>query len=147
MCTEISVAQPNCLNCSINTYPFYKKNNTVKYLIAITPAGLVFFLSKGYGGRASDKAIFQQSGLIHELIPISDSIMVDKGFLDDICDQNFISLIRPPLKKAKMQLSKDDAQKTHKIASARVHVERVIQRLKYYQQEFPGIWFLLLMIT
>lgn len=35
----------------------YKHHDTVKYLISITPQGTVTFLSKGYGGRASDECI------------------------------------------------------------------------------------------
>ena len=39
------------------TWSTYKHHNTVKYLISITPQGTVSFISKGYGGRASDKYI------------------------------------------------------------------------------------------
>ncbi|XP_037517989.2 uncharacterized protein LOC119394756 [Rhipicephalus sanguineus] len=133
-CTEIPVGQPSCLRCAIQSYSYYKKTFTAKYMISVTPAGLIAHISDGYGGRASDKAIFEQSGLISLLDPISDAVMADRGFLiDSICADHLVELIRPPFKKKQKQLSKGDALRTQKIASARVHVERVIQRLKLFK--------------
>ncbi|KAJ8914038.1 hypothetical protein NQ315_017557 [Exocentrus adspersus] len=37
-------------------------------MIGVSPAGLITFLSRGYGGRASDKAIFEQKAKINALI-------------------------------------------------------------------------------
>lgn len=101
-------------------------------MVTVTPSGLIAHISQGYGGRTSDKAVFEQSCLIKQLDPISDAIMADRGFLiDDICADNLIELIRPPFRKQK-QMSKGDALRTQKIASARVHVERAIQRMKIF---------------
>ncbi|XP_070384863.1 uncharacterized protein [Dermacentor albipictus] len=132
-CTEIPIGQPSCLRCALQTYSFYKKGFTVKYMVTVTPSGLITHISQGYGGRTPDKAVFEQSGLIKQLDPISDAIMADRGFLiDDICADHLIELIRPPFKKQK-QMSKGDALRTQKIASARVHVERAIQRMKIFK--------------
>ncbi|XP_075534098.1 uncharacterized protein LOC142567831 [Dermacentor variabilis] len=132
-CTEIPIGQPNCLRCALQTYSFYKKGFTVKYMVTVTPSGLIAHISQGYGGRTSGKAVFEQSGLIKQLDPISDAIMADRGFLiDDICADHLIELIRPPFRKQK-QMSKGDALRTQKIASARVHVERAIQRMKIFK--------------
>lgn len=103
-------------------------------MTGVTPGGLISFLSKGYGGRASDKAIFEQSGLL-DLIKKEEnqSIMVDKGFLiEEICNDYGVKLIRPPFVKNKKPFSEEDALNTGKIASARVHVERDNQRLKVF---------------
>ncbi|XP_049276220.1 uncharacterized protein LOC119387324 [Rhipicephalus sanguineus] len=133
-CTEIPIGQPNCLRCALKSYSFYKKGFTAKYMVTVTPSGLIAHISKGYGGRTSDKAIFEQSCLIKELDPVSDAIMADRGFLiDDICADHLIELIRPPFKKQQKQMSKGDALRTQKIASARVHVERAIQRMKIFK--------------
>jgi len=84
-CTEISVQRPKCLTCRIKCYSNYKSTFTLKFLVGITPGGLISFISKPYGGRSSDKAIFEQSNIIENIQP-PDAIMVDKGFLiDDIC--------------------------------------------------------------
>ena len=56
-CTEIYIERPLNLNARAQTFSNYKSHNTIKYLIGITPAGAVSFLSAGWGGRASDKEI------------------------------------------------------------------------------------------
>ncbi|XP_064462933.1 uncharacterized protein LOC135373797 [Ornithodoros turicata] len=133
-CTEVSVGVPKCLRCRVNTYSHYKKGHTVKYMIGVSPGGLITFISKGYGGRASDKAIFEQSGLVKDLLPGIDSVMVDKGFLiDSICEEHLINVIRPPFLRQKKQFTKSEAMRTRKIAAARVHVERAIQRIKLFK--------------
>lgn len=59
--------------------------------------------------------------------------MVDKGFLiDDTCKINRIKLIRPPFRKKQKQLSAEEAILSTKIASARVHIERLNQILKIF---------------
>ncbi|CAI6349979.1 unnamed protein product [Macrosiphum euphorbiae] len=64
----------------------------------------------------------------------SDAIMVDKGFLiDDLCMSKNIQIIRPPVLKNKIQFSKSEALLNKDIASARVHIERINQRLKVYK--------------
>ena len=51
-------------------------------------------MSKCYGGRASDKVIFEQSKIIEKLNK-KDTIMTDKGFpIDDICKQHNIKFVR-----------------------------------------------------
>ncbi|KAF2890024.1 hypothetical protein ILUMI_16149 [Ignelater luminosus] len=117
----------------MRSYSFYKKDHTIKILIGVSPSGMITYLSKACGGRASDKAIFNKEKIIELLIPGHDAIMVDKGFLiDDECKRNYIKLYRPPfLGRGKSQFSKE-AEETVEIARARVHVERRIQRLKNF---------------
>ncbi|XP_051156762.1 uncharacterized protein LOC127278876 [Leptopilina boulardi] len=133
-CTEINIQKPKNLCCQLATYSFYKSTYTVKYMTGVTPGGLISFLSKGYGGRASEKAIFEQSGLL-ELMKEekNQSIMVDKGFLiEDVCNDYGMKLIRPPFVKNKKQFAEEGALNTCNIDSARVHVERDNQRLKVF---------------
>ncbi|XP_039307180.1 uncharacterized protein LOC120358174 [Solenopsis invicta] len=132
-CTEIKIQKPKDLCCQIATFSRYKSNYTIKFMTGVTPAGLILFVSKCYGGRAFDKAIFEQSKIIQKLNK-KDAIMRDKGFpIDDICKLNDIKLIRPPFLKDKKQFSKTDAILTRNIATARVHIERSNQRLKTFQ--------------
>nr|CAI5842464.1 unnamed protein product [Callosobruchus analis] len=133
-CTEIYVQSPKCLCCRIRFYSQYKSNLTVKFMTGVSPGGLITYISKPYGGRASDKVIFEDCNLISLLDASRDAIMVDKGFLiDDICNLYKIKLIRPPFLRSKTQLTRDESILNAKIASARVHIERSNQRLKIFK--------------
>lgn len=133
-CTEVFVQKTKCQFERIQTYSQYYGGNTIKYMIGVTPDGRISYISKGYGGRVSDKIIFHESGLVRMLQPHVNKIMVDKGFLiEDICAEHFIEIIRPPFLRHQKQFSSADAIKTRKIARARVIVERVIQRLKIFK--------------
>ena len=54
-------------------------HNTIKFLIAVTPCGAICFLSKCWGGRASDRCITKNSGLFDLLKP-GDVVLPDRGF-------------------------------------------------------------------
>lgn len=59
--------------------------------------------------------------------------MVDKGFLiDEVCAQYGVEIVRPYFLKNQSQFSQSDALNTGSIASARVHIERLNQRLKVF---------------
>ncbi|KAF2887926.1 hypothetical protein ILUMI_18248 [Ignelater luminosus] len=115
-------------------YSHYKGRNTIKYLISITPSGLITFLSKSYSGRVSEKAIFSNENVIQKL-DMNDSIMVDKDILiEKECNEHLIKLIRPSfLKKTYKQFSKADAERTTSIGRVRVDVEHAIQRIKIFK--------------
>jgi len=66
-CTEIFIDRPNNLTAQAQTWSNYKHHNTVKYLIGVTPAGAISFLSPGWGGRVSDKEITSKSGFFKQL--------------------------------------------------------------------------------
>ncbi|XP_077277163.1 uncharacterized protein LOC143905551 [Temnothorax americanus] len=132
-CTKIEIQRPKNLCCQITMYSTYKRRYTIKFMKGVTPGGIISFVSKAYGGRASDKAIFEQSLLLQRLKK-GVSVMVDKGFLiDKLCCDYDVKLIRPPFLKDKVQFSENDAVENADIASARVHVERLNQRLKVFE--------------
>lgn len=133
-CTEVPIERPKCLHCRLLTYSHYKGRQTIKFLIGISPAGWITYLSLPFGGRASDKAIFAYSDILEKLESGLDAIMVDKGFMiEDECASSFIQLIRPPFKGKRKQFSPAEVDETKKIAAARIHVERAIQRIKIFQ--------------
>lgn len=103
-------------------------------MTGVSPDGQITFVSRAYGGRASDKNIFEDSNLIERLELHRDEIMVDKGFLIDSFSAAFgIKVVRPPFyskKKKNQQFSEEEAIQTREIAKARVHVERANQRIK-----------------
>ncbi|KMQ84716.1 hypothetical protein RF55_17260 [Lasius niger] len=117
----------------LNTYSHYKGTYTCKFLTGVTPAGNISFISKPYGGRASDKAIFEQSNLKNLLQP-GNAVMVDRGFLiDDTCKMNGWKCIRPPFFKNEKQFTKSEAILTSKIVRARIYIEKSNQRIKAFQ--------------
>ena len=78
-------------------YSHYKGGETIKFLIGISPSGLIIYLSEPFGSRALDKAIFNQSNILDILEPTRDAIMVDKGFsIEEECAAARIQLIIPP---------------------------------------------------
>jgi hypothetical protein len=107
-CMEIPVQKPKCRCYRIKTYSHYRGRNTLKFTTCVSPGGLLTFISKGYGGRASDKCIFEQSGVINKCEPYIDAIMVDKGFLvDKLCARHIIKIERPFfLRKKKIFISR-----------------------------------------
>ena len=51
----------------------------VSFQISLTPAGVVSFVSKGYGGLSSDRHIFEDCGVISKFEK-NTACMVDRGF-------------------------------------------------------------------
>ena len=78
-CSEIFIERPKNLTARAQAWSNYKHNNTSKYLIGITPAGAISFLSLGWGGRVSDKQITKESGFFNK-VSMGDCILADRGF-------------------------------------------------------------------
>ncbi|KAJ1522441.1 hypothetical protein ONE63_001631 [Megalurothrips usitatus] len=128
---EVTVEKPKCIKCRIRLYSQYKKNFTAKVMMVCAPSGLITLCAASFGGRASDKVVTKHTG-VYNLCDLGDALMVDKGFnIDDECKENFIKLIRPPFQRNK-KYSKSESVECAKIARARVHVERVIQRVREF---------------
>nr|XP_054921356.1 uncharacterized protein LOC129382037 [Dermacentor andersoni] len=133
-CTEVEVEKSHCASCRILTYSHYKGVHTVKVLIGVSPGALITFVSDTFSGRASDKACVNVSGVLDQLQPFEDDLMVDKGFnIDDRCTELGVGVIQPPFLRKQTQFSQEGAMKTVQIARARVHVERAIQRMKLFR--------------
>jgi len=131
-CTEIKTEQPNTVEQRVHMYSRYKNAYTVKVLIAITPNGLICFLSKCYGGKASDTFITNDSGFLSKLEP-GDEVLADKGFpsIKVPCDEKQSILVMPPFLH-NGRFTEEEVIETYNIASVRIHIERVFARLKTY---------------
>jgi len=129
-CFEVFLETPSNLGARAWTWSSYKHNNTVKFLIGVAPQGSISFLSKGWGGRTSDKCITENCGLLSKLNP-GDVVLADRGF--DIAEgvgMMGANLHIPAFTKGKKQLSGEEVESTRRIANVRIHVERVIGCLR-----------------
>ncbi|XP_066296152.1 uncharacterized protein [Branchiostoma lanceolatum] len=120
------IQKPRHLELQQLTWSDYKKQNTAKYLIGITPNGTISFISEGYGGRSSDKTITQDSGSL-ELVDPGDVILADRGLTvaSDLVRRQ-VKLEIPPPSSCWIQQTAAAVEKTKKVANARIHVERAI---------------------
>ena len=78
-CTEGFLEKPSVAKAQSQTYSTYKSRNTWKKLIYLTPAGSLSFVSKCYGGCASNQFITEDCHILHKL-QYGDNLMTDKGF-------------------------------------------------------------------
>lgn len=78
-CFEIYMEHPSRPLANSQCWSSYKHHETLKVLISITPTGCISFVSRAYGGRASDKFVTEDSGFIDKLQP-GDVVMADRGF-------------------------------------------------------------------
>ena len=78
-CFEVFIERPTSLMARAQTWSNYKKHNTVKFLIGITPQGSIAFISRGWGGRVSDIHLTENCGLLRNLLP-GDVVLADRGF-------------------------------------------------------------------
>ena len=76
---EVFCERPKALKARAQTYSSYKHHNTVKFLIGIAPQGVITFISKGWGGRVSDKHLTESCGILDKLLP-GDLVLADRGF-------------------------------------------------------------------
>lgn len=129
-CTEIFIERPLNLLARAQTFSHYKKHNTVKFLIGITPTGCISFLSKAWGGRVSDDQLTRSSGILQKLCP-GDVVMADRGFrLQEDFGMLQCELVVPSFTKGKLQLSAKEVELSRAMSRVRIHVERVIGVLK-----------------
>ena len=129
-CFKLFIEKPSNLLAKSCTWSSYKHYNTAKYLISITPQGTISFISKGWGGRVSDKYITEHSGYLNKLSP-GDMVLADRGFnVDDSIAITGARLAIPAFTRGRDQLSAAEIESTRKLANVRIHVERVIGALR-----------------
>ena len=131
-CTEVFIERPRHLELQAQTWSDYKKHNTVKVLVGIAPNGAISFLSKAWEGRASDKKITCESGLLDHL-DHGDLVMADRGFpIQEELLLRGATLLNPPPSSGKEQQTRAEVQKTKAVTNARIHVERAIGRMNRF---------------
>ena len=138
-CSEIFIERPVAYQARAKTYSNYKKHNTAKFLIAISPSGSISFISTVWGGRVSDKVITQKSGFLDLLDP-GDTVLADRGFTisEDLRLHGAKSEI-PSFTRGKSQLTQREVEFSQRLARVRIHVERVIGLMKNKYTILQGI--------
>lgn len=132
-CTELRTEEPPTLEQRRALFSHYKGCYTLKFLIGILPNGTVTFVSEAFGGRTSDTQITLSSGFLRRIEP-EDVVLADKGFpgIRAPAEGQQGIVVLPPFSKGNVQFTYEELQQTYHIAQVRIHVERVIQRIKIY---------------
>lgn len=134
-CTEFPVEQPPEVNQRVHFYSHYKKGYTIKVLVGCTPSGYISLISEGSGGRKTDAQITNHSGLLSLLEP-GDLVLADKGFpeiktrLDELGKN--VLFVMPPFLRSDY-FTAEEVQETREVANLRIHIERIMSRIKTYQ--------------
>ena len=129
-CTEVYIEKPSLPSSQRRTYSQYKSYNTFK-LVSLSPICHFNFVSKLFTGCISDKELVRQSGFL-DVLEEGDVIMADKGFnIQDLLAIHSVRLIAPPI-MTKSTVSARASTATRRVANARVHVERIIRKLKCF---------------
>ena len=95
-CTEGAIEKTSLPKAQAQIYSNYKSKNTWKVLICVTRYGTVSFVSKIYGGCASDRYITETCGIMEKINP-GDTLMADKGFnISELLINKYSKLVIPP---------------------------------------------------
>ncbi|XP_045781879.1 uncharacterized protein LOC123878621 [Maniola jurtina] len=131
--TEIPITKPGNPIAQQVTFSNYNHKNTVKAMIGATPGGLISYISECYGGSVSDRQIIERSELVNRC-DSGDSIMADRGFnVQDIFATKDVTINIPTYLKGKTQIPGIRIVQDRKLASKRVHIERIIGLAKTYK--------------
>ena len=130
MC-RIYIEKPGKSSSQRSTYSQYKSSNTFKLLISMSPILHFNIFSKLYNGSISDKEIVNVSGFLEKL-NTGDAVMADKGFnIQDLLALHNTALIAP-LMMCKSSVSARASTAARRVATSRVHIERMIRQLKLF---------------
>ena len=135
-CTELFCQKPFSLTIQSSLFSHYKDHITYKGLIGISPSGAITFVSELYDGSTSDVEIVKRCGILNkELWSKDDDVMADRGFtIKKQLEPLGVTLNIPSFLAGKDQLSQEEVTESQTIAAVRIHVERAIQRIKYFRQ-------------
>lgn len=141
-CTELKTETPSSLSAQSQLYSEYKSSTTLKALVVTDSRGSFMFSSPLFTGSISDKEICEKGGFFDVLkdllkegfIQEGDSIMADKGFrIDKELAELKLKLNIPPFSTKAGQMSASDVNLTRKIAKHRIHVERIMSKIKNFK--------------
>ncbi|KAJ8687772.1 hypothetical protein QAD02_023566 [Eretmocerus hayati] len=129
--TEFEIEKPSNPRDQQSTFSVYKHRNTYKAVLGCTGAGLISYCSPAYGGSTTDRQIVERSELMTKCDP-GDLVMADKGFdvQDYFAPFNVTCMIPTFVKKGRLPHKK--VMRDRRLASHRIHIERVIGLIKTF---------------
>ena len=77
-CTEIFIERSSLLKANCQAYSMYTSHSTFKALVGLLPSGAITFVSDLWSGRASDKLLVQESGIL-DLLEAGDNVKAEWG--------------------------------------------------------------------
>lgn len=129
--TEFVVEQPPTIEQRVHVFSLQKRLQSSRVY-----ARRFHFVSKCHGRRASDAQITVSSGLINLLEP-GDLVLADKGFpqIKSLLDESGrnILIVVIPLFLHNQPFTEEEVESTYKIAKVRIHIERIMQRIRTFE--------------
>lgn len=102
-------------------------------MVGINQSGAISFISDVYESSISDKDIFKKSGILNKLNE-GDLVMVDRVFnIRDLLLKKGADTGIPPYLGDRANLTPQEEAQKRTIAKLRIHVERVIERMKKFK--------------
>ncbi|XP_052697412.1 uncharacterized protein LOC128175656 [Crassostrea angulata] len=137
-CTEIFIQRSSSLVNQNQSFSNYKHHTTLKFLVGITPSGVISFVSEGFDGRVSDRRMIERTCIL-DLMEEGDGVMADKGFtIKNMLEKKGCTLNIPPFRSSSNQFTTQEVLNIQEIAKLRIHVERAICRVKNFHI-FDGV--------
>nr|XP_023012459.1 uncharacterized protein LOC111502577 [Leptinotarsa decemlineata] len=142
-CTEIKVRKSKILTDRLESFLYFKNTLALKVLTGITPSGLIAYVGPCYGGKTSNEAIFNGCDFTSPLDP-SEDLVVNKSFWIGKESEDYLVEIIQPSFLDKKQLSEEEATLTSNTPRTRIHIDRVIQKMKSFKIISSQIeWFMI----
>lgn len=130
-CTEFYVGQSK-IEHQVKFYSNDKKRFRIKILVCCTPSGYISYVSHCYGARATNCQIASICGFLDLLEP-GDQVLADKEFpqvkTQLVESGRGVLVVMPPFLHD--TFSEEQVEETYKVA--RIHIERVIERIHAYK--------------
>jgi hypothetical protein len=140
-CLEVATEIPSKVAHNVQAWSNYKKGFRAKILISTAAGGLIEFVSKAYGGRATDAQIVVGSGVLKKLKK-GCCVMCDKGFPcieEDVLNRGGFFVMPPKIRQGR-QLNQAERKENLKIARDRWafnnYVDRILRSGKNFMLMF-----------
>lgn len=131
--TNIDIETPIDPGLNTGTYSSYYGGNVVKVLIGQTPQGAISYVSRAFPGHLTDADLLESSLFRSEQLESGTCLLADRGFMNfSILSTKGVGMFVPPKGKRNQGFSVQNVLDTRKIANKRIHVERVMSRIKAY---------------